>query len=259
MRGIAAPAFVEVAVEAPATGDRTYTYAVPAALAGLEPGEAVVVEFGRRQALGVVLGPAPEPPVPAKPLLARVRSDGPLLPPLGLRLAAWLAEHYLAPPAVVLRAMLPPGLLERLTLVAAVPVDGLPTPAPDLPPDVLAALIEAAPAGVAVDRLARPARRGQPLAAPCARPRRRARSTSRGSCGRRRPARASVGPHVSRTRDWPRRARSRRAGRSRLRGSDRDRRRSSPSWTRIRPCRCRRPSWPRDMAAAPWPASHGAS
>ena len=165
------PAFVEVAVEAPATGDRTYTYAVPAALAGLEPGEAVVVEFGRRQALGVVLGPAPEPPVPAKPLLARVRSDGPLLPPLGLRLAAWLAEHYLAPPAVVLRAMLPPGLLERLSLVASIPAGGLPTPGPDLPPHVLAALGEAGPAGVAVDRLApvgpgaggaepRPSRRG---------------------------------------------------------------------------------------------------
>ncbi len=54
---------------------------VPDGLGDLEPGEAVVVEFGRRQALGVVLGPAAEPPVPAKPVLARVRSDGPLLPP----------------------------------------------------------------------------------------------------------------------------------------------------------------------------------
>ena len=154
MKGTTARAFVEVAVEAPATGDRTYTYAVPTALADLEPGEAVVVEFGRRQALGIVLGPAPEPPVPAKPLLARVRSDGPLLPPLGLRLAAWLAEHYLAPPAIVLRAMLPPGLLERLTLVASVPAGAMSTPGPDLPPQVIAALLEAGPAGVAVDRLA---------------------------------------------------------------------------------------------------------
>jgi len=155
VNGAASRRFVEVAVEAPATGERTYTYAVPGDLAAIEPGEAVVVEFGRRRALGVVLGPAAEPPVPAKPLLARVRSDGPLLPPLGLRLAAWLAEHYLAPPAVVLRAMLPPGLLERLTLVASLRADG-PAPAPDLPPDVLGALVTAGPAGVPVDRLAPP-------------------------------------------------------------------------------------------------------
>jgi len=38
--------------------------------------------------------------------------------PLGLSLARWIADHYLAPPAVVIRAMLPPGLLERLDLVA---------------------------------------------------------------------------------------------------------------------------------------------
>ena len=48
----------------------------------------------------------------------RVRADGPLLPPLSLALARSIADHYLAPPALVLRAMLPPGLLERLELVA---------------------------------------------------------------------------------------------------------------------------------------------
>ena len=32
--------------------------------------------------------------------------------------ARWIADHYLAPPALVIRAMLPPGLLERLDLVA---------------------------------------------------------------------------------------------------------------------------------------------
>src|SRR3989442_7667701 len=48
----------------------------------------------------------------------RVRADGPLLPPLSLRLARWVAERYLAPMSVVVRAFLPPGLLERLELVA---------------------------------------------------------------------------------------------------------------------------------------------
>jgi primosomal protein N' (replication factor Y) len=110
---------VEVAVDAAgAGGARPFTYSVPQGLADIEDGEAVLVEFGRRQALGVVLGPADEAPSTPKPLVDRVRADGPLLPPLTLALARWIAEHYLAPPALVIRAMLPPGLLERLELVA---------------------------------------------------------------------------------------------------------------------------------------------
>ncbi|HEX8939084.1 MAG TPA: primosomal protein N' [Candidatus Limnocylindrales bacterium] len=125
---------VEVAVDAAgAAGSRTYTYHLPERLADVGAGEAVLVEFGRRQALGVVLGPgappreAMEAPAEAgaapvsratKPVLERVRADGPLLPPLALEFARWLAAEYLAPPAMVLRAMLPPGLLERLELVA---------------------------------------------------------------------------------------------------------------------------------------------
>jgi primosomal protein N' (replication factor Y) len=111
--------FVEVAIDAAGAGGmRTYTYAVPEPLADLEAGEAVIVEFGRRQALAVILGEAAAPEgVEAKPVAARVRADGPLLPPLSLGLARWIAGHYLVAPALVLRAMLPPSMLERLELV----------------------------------------------------------------------------------------------------------------------------------------------
>ena len=112
--------FVEVAVDvAGGAGDRAYTYRLPLSLADLGPGEAVLVEFGRRQALAVILGDA-EPPegIAAKPVAARVRSDGPLLPPLQVALVRSVARHYLAPLALVVRAALPPGMLERLELVA---------------------------------------------------------------------------------------------------------------------------------------------
>ena len=114
------PRAVEVAIDAAGRGgDRPYTYLVPDRLAGLDVGEAVLVEFGRRQALGIVLDETTAiPDVATKPVADRVRADGPLLPPLTIRLARWIAAHYLAPPALVLRAMLPPGLLERLELVA---------------------------------------------------------------------------------------------------------------------------------------------
>src|SRR6476469_3405170 len=129
---------VAVAIDAAGgAGNRRYTYAVPPELADLSPGEAVLVEFGRRQALAVVLADAPPPDgIAAKPIVSRVRADGPLLPPLSLRLADWIADHYLAPPSLVLRAMLPPGLLERLELIAertaAVPAAGLPAVELDL-------------------------------------------------------------------------------------------------------------------------------
>jgi primosomal protein N' (replication factor Y) len=133
----AAVRHVEVAIDAAGGGARRYTYAVPASLADLEPGEAVLVEFGRRQALGLILGDARRPEgIVAKPIAGRVRADGPLLPPLALALVGWIADHYLAPPALVLRAMLPPGLLERLELLAertaAPPPPGLPAVELDL-------------------------------------------------------------------------------------------------------------------------------
>ena len=126
--GPAEPRHVEVAVDVPGVaGDRTWTYLVPDALAGVAPGEAVIVEWGRRRAIGIVLGDAPPPDgVAAKPLAALVRADGPLLPPLSLALARWIAEHYLVPPALAIRAMLPPGLLERLDLVATAAGGGAP-------------------------------------------------------------------------------------------------------------------------------------
>lgn len=111
---------VAVAIDAAgAASARPFSYLVPERLGAVEPGEAVLVEFGRRQAVGIVLGPAAaDPAISPKPLRDRIRADGPLLPALGLALAGWIAEHYLAPPPLVLRAMLPPGLLERVALVA---------------------------------------------------------------------------------------------------------------------------------------------
>ncbi len=121
---------VEVAVDAPGAGARRYTYAVPVRLDDLEPGEAVLVDFGKRQALGIVLG-SPDRRAAAdgravvgptagtiRPIVDRVRADGPLLPPLTLALAERIAATYLVPPGTVVRSMLPPGLLERLELVA---------------------------------------------------------------------------------------------------------------------------------------------
>lgn len=149
--------WVDVAVDAAGpAGGQAFTYHLPEGLASVAPGEAVLVEYGRRQALGVVLAEREEDPGrETKPVLARVRSDGPLVPPLQLDLARHISAHYLAPPVMVVRQMLPPGLLERVELVARATAreevadsDGL-----------LTAIASAGEAGVAADDLPRGAGR----------------------------------------------------------------------------------------------------
>ena len=106
-------------------GGQTFTYHLSEATADVRPGEAVLVEYGRRRAVGVVLAESADGGArETKPLLARIRSDGPLLPPLQLELARHIATHYLAPPALVVRAMLAPGMLERLERVVRPADDG---------------------------------------------------------------------------------------------------------------------------------------
>ncbi|TAM60046.1 MAG: primosomal protein N' [Chloroflexota bacterium] len=145
-RAGAADGLVAVAVDAPGTsGGRLYDYRLPEGLADLRLGEAVIVPFGRRQAIGVVLGPGAGPPAAMviKTVLDRVRTDGPILPPLGVRLARHVAETYLAPAATVIRQMLPPGFLEQLELYV-VPVPGVAPAGLDGPS---AAALAAAPRG----------------------------------------------------------------------------------------------------------------
>ena len=105
-----------------AAGARTYTYTVPAALADLQPGEAVLVEYGRRQALGVVLG-EPRRAARRRPEAQAGRSNG--SGPTGRSCRRSASSSPAGSPgttsrrpAFVLRAMLPPGMLERLELVA---------------------------------------------------------------------------------------------------------------------------------------------
>ena len=106
-------------------GGQTFTYHLPADIDDLVPGEAVLVEYGRRNAVGIVVGAGSEVPGrPTKPVLARIRSDGPLLAPLQVDLARHVAIHYLAPMAMVLRQMLAPGMLERVKRVVRPSDDG---------------------------------------------------------------------------------------------------------------------------------------
>src|SRR5260221_5383376 len=95
------PVRVSAAIEAAGgAGARPFTYHVPPRLGALEPGEAVLVEFGRRQAVGIVLGSAvaPEPGVETKPVLERVPAGGAPLPALRMPASGPDSGYLLGPP-----------------------------------------------------------------------------------------------------------------------------------------------------------------
>ncbi len=100
----------QVAVEA-RVGSRTglFDYAVPDALAGvIEVGHRVRVPFGKRTVTGFVYALDQAPTVlELKPIEALVDAE-PVLPPVLLELAGFVASHYLVPLDEVIRAIVPP-------------------------------------------------------------------------------------------------------------------------------------------------------
>lgn len=87
-----------------------FTYAIPEALEdALLPGCRVVVPFGKRTLVGVVLGLGSAAPAQGKARdVAQVLDAIPALSPALLELGRWLANYYVAPVGEVFRAMLPP-------------------------------------------------------------------------------------------------------------------------------------------------------
>jgi len=98
------PAYCDVALPIPL--DRTFTYAVN----GVTPavGARVLVPFSGQRLMGVVMRVHDERPadIEVKPV-QQVLDDAALLPDELMRLAAWIAQYYVAPLGEVLRGMMP--------------------------------------------------------------------------------------------------------------------------------------------------------
>ncbi len=96
-----------------------FDYRLPEALrGGVGVGSMLVVPFGRRQVLGVVVGLADTSEVAEEKLLAPLRAldDGPPALPVDLvALAEWIAAEYCSTIARALGLVLPPGAARRLS------------------------------------------------------------------------------------------------------------------------------------------------
>ena len=95
------------------TGYQSFHYHLPPELEGvIQLGHLVWVPFGARDVQGFVLSFANSSPVPTKAVRRLARQE-PVLTPVQLELAQWLAQAYAAPLAEAIKLFLPPGLLTK--------------------------------------------------------------------------------------------------------------------------------------------------
>jgi len=100
-------AWVRVALDVPLAGLFDYRAAEP-----VVPGTRVIVPFGRRKLVGIVVGTPLQPALPPEQIrdVDQILDDTPPLPPDWLRLAAFAARYYQRPPGEVMLPTLPAPL-----------------------------------------------------------------------------------------------------------------------------------------------------
>jgi primosomal protein N' (replication factor Y) (superfamily II helicase) len=96
-----------VAVALPLPVQQAFSYRVPEGLPLPARGARALVPFAGRRVIGVVTGPG-EAVLKLKDALD-ILDEVPLVAPPLLDLAAWMSEHYLAPPGECYRLILPPA------------------------------------------------------------------------------------------------------------------------------------------------------
>jgi len=112
---------LRVAVDVPgAPGERLYDYQ---GLHGVHAtvGDGVIVPFGGRRAIGIVVALNPNEPPPAGIKLKTIEGrlgSAPLLTPLLMSLAEAIATRWAAPIATTVRSLLPAGMLDAVVLEA---------------------------------------------------------------------------------------------------------------------------------------------
>jgi primosomal protein N' (replication factor Y) len=98
-----------VSVALPVPFQAPFTYLLPAGVTLPARGVRVLVPFGSRRMIGVVVGPGTEAGGKTLKEVAQVLDESPLVEPALLDLAAWMADHYLAPPGECCKLVLPPA------------------------------------------------------------------------------------------------------------------------------------------------------
>ena len=104
--------YAEVAVDAPAGYNRTFTYSIPDGMP-VAQGHLVRVPFGRRVLSGFVFDLSDESHVPQTRDIHRLAYSEPVLSYRDLAIASWASEHYMASLFDCAALLAPPGLSLR--------------------------------------------------------------------------------------------------------------------------------------------------
>lgn len=113
---------VQVALPVPLP--HLFDYQVPPDVTVIEPGMRVLVPFGRRKSVGIVIRHAEKSDVPENKLLALhavLDKDGPLLDKPLLELLCWCWNYYKHAPGEVVASALPPALRKAKGVVPGAP------------------------------------------------------------------------------------------------------------------------------------------
>ena len=111
------PALVDVAL--PVGVDKTFTYRLPEELTEEAlPGVRVLVPFGAKHSVGVLLGPSTDAPPRGLKSIREVLDPLPLLTVELMELCRWISTYYVAPIGEVLRAAFPNGFRRPGTRIA---------------------------------------------------------------------------------------------------------------------------------------------
>ena len=116
--------YAEVAVDAPVSHSRTFSYSVPDNFS-VEPGQLVWVPFGRRLLQGLVVRLSSTAQVETTRDILQPLEPSPLVGPIGLSLGLWLSQYYLCSLFECLSLLLPPGFKAQVrSRVSAIPAAG---------------------------------------------------------------------------------------------------------------------------------------
>jgi primosomal protein N' (replication factor Y) len=105
--------YAEVAVDFPLAQPRSFSYSIPPNIS-LSVGHAVWVPFGPRLVQGIVLALSEQAQVEETKEIAEAIDPHPILFPHQIKLAQWIAEHYLSSYFDAAALMLPPGFERRV-------------------------------------------------------------------------------------------------------------------------------------------------
>ena len=113
--------YAEVAVDAPVSHSRTFSYSIPDNFS-VEPGQLVWVPFGRRLIQGLVVQLSSTAQVETTRDILQPLEPSPLVSTIGLSLGFWLSRYYFCSLFECLSLLLPPGFKAQVrSRVSATP------------------------------------------------------------------------------------------------------------------------------------------